>query len=87
MFTDEQRARMNRLFWRNLQAEKGEGRERAWIQRGEIVAEGEAMGLTEEQSLKLAQIELARNWVVLDGVCSHERGFMGAVFTDVPGVY
>ncbi len=81
-----QRARMREFFRRRLQDARATGNERAWVYRDEILAEGQAMGLSEAQTLTLAQVELERNWVVLTRRTAEERRFRGAVFTDHRGL-
>jgi hypothetical protein len=80
------RARMHEFFRRRLQAAKEAGHDRAWVYRDEIVAEGEAMGLSEAQSLAMAQDELEQHWI--EPAYRPERGrFMaGAMFTDFRGL-
>jgi hypothetical protein len=80
-----QRARMHEFFRRRLRAAREESRDCAWVYRNEIVAEGEAMGLNEAQSLAMAQEELERNWYV-PGYWTGRRHFTGVVFTDFPGL-
>ncbi len=88
-------ARMHEFFRRKLRAAREAGHDCAWVYRSEIVAEGEAMGLNEAQSLAMAQEELERNWY---DVATHstwydvtprwteEPRFIGAVFSDFPGL-
>jgi hypothetical protein len=90
-----QRARMHEFFRRRLRAAREEGRYCAWVYRNEIVAEGEAMGLNEAQSLAMAQDELGRNWYdvatrrtwyeVPTGWTEEPR-FIDAVFSVFPGL-
>ncbi len=91
----QQRARMNEFFRQRLQAAREAEHDCAWVYRSEIVAEGEAMGLNEAQSLAMAQEELERNWydVATRGTWyeaptrwSKEPRFIGAVFSDYPGL-
>ena len=58
MPVDEQYGAMHELFVRKLQEEKDRGRERAWVHRTEIVRVGTDTGLTEDEALQLAQLEL-----------------------------
>jgi len=76
---------MHEFFRRRLRAAREEGRDCAWVYRNEIVAEGEAMGLNEAQSLTMAQEELERNWYV-PSYWPGRRHFTGAVFTDFPSL-
>ncbi len=89
-------ARMREFFRRRLQAAREAGHDCAWVYRSEIVAEGEAMGLNEAQSLAMARDELERNWydVATRGTwydvptlwTEEKRRFIGAVFSDFPGL-
>ncbi len=79
-------ARMREFFRRRLQDARATSNERAWVYRDEILAEGQAMGLSEAQTLTLALVELERNWVVLSRRTAEERRFRGAVFTDHRGL-
>jgi hypothetical protein len=88
-------ARMHEFFRRRLQAAREAGHDCAWVYRSEIVAEGEAMGLNEAQSLAMAQDELGRNWYdvatrrtwyeVPTGWTEEPR-FIDAVFSVFPGL-
>ena len=82
----DQRARMREFFRRRLQTAREAGRDYAWIYRSEIVAEGEAMGLNEAQSLAMAQSELEQNWFVPFRRPEEQRRSIGAVFTDSRGL-
>jgi hypothetical protein len=82
----DQRARMREFFRRRLQTAREASRDYAWIYRSEIVAEGEAMGLNEAQSLAMTQSELEQNWFVPFRRPEEQRRFTGIVFTDSRGV-
>jgi hypothetical protein len=81
----QQAQRMHEFFGRRQQAAREAGHDRTWVYRNEIVAEGEAMGLNEAQSLAMARDELERTWVVLSR-WREERRFIGVVFTDYYGL-
>ena len=76
---------MYESFRRCLQVAREAGRDRAWVSRDEIAAEGEAMGLNEGQCLEMAQIELERDWVVFTRWPVGRR-FIGVTFTDHRGL-
>lgn len=81
----DQEARIHEFFRRCLQDARAAGRDRAWVYRHEIAAEGEAIGLNEAQCLKMAQIELERDWVVFTRRPLGQRS-IGIVFTDHRGL-
>jgi hypothetical protein len=82
MHTDEQRAGMQALLERALQAEKDKGRHIAQIQYNDIAREDWAKGLNREQALELARLELVHGpWTMLSPYSSSERSFLGADFT------
>lgn len=82
MYADEQRAGMQTLLERALQAEKDKGRHIAQIQYSDIAREDWAKGLNREQALELARIELVHGpWIMLAPYSSSERPFIGADFT------
>jgi hypothetical protein len=82
MNTDEQRAGMQALLERALQAQKEIGRHIAQIQYSDIAREDWAKGLNREQALELARIELVHGpWIMLSPYSSSERSFLGADFT------
>ena len=86
MVIREQEARLHEFFRHCLQKAREAGRDRAWVSRGEIVAEGEAMGLNEAQSLAMAQVELERNWFVPARTPEGRRFMPGVVFADYYGL-
>ena len=82
MNTDEQRAGMQALLERALQAEKDKGCHIAQIQYNDIAREDWAKGLNREQALELARLELVHGpWIMLAPNTSSERPFSGADFT------
>lgn len=82
MYTDEQRAEMQALLERIVQAEKDKGRLIGQIQYSDIAREDWAKDLTREQALELARSELEHGpWVILTTFSSSERPFLGADFT------
>ena len=86
MYTDEQRAGMQALLERTLQAEKDKGCHIAQIQYNDIAREDWAKGLNREQALELAHFELEHGpWIMLAPSSSSERPFLGADFTYLEG--
>ena len=82
MYTDEQRAGMQALLERALQAEKDKGCHIAQIQYTDIAREDWAKGLNREQALELARLELVHGpWIIVAPYSSSERPFLGADFT------
>jgi hypothetical protein len=82
MYADEQRAGMQALLERTLQAEKDKGRLIAQTQYSDIAREVWAKSLTREQALDLARFELEDGpWTMLTTFSSSERPFLGADFT------
>jgi hypothetical protein len=82
MCTDEQRAGMQALLERALQAEKDKGRHIAQIRYSYIAREDWAKGLNREQAIELASFELEHGpWIMLTPYSSSERPFLGADFT------
>jgi hypothetical protein len=78
MNTDEQRAGMQALLERTLQAEKDKGYHIAQIQYNDIAREDWVKGLNRE----LARFELVHGpWTMLSPYYSSERSFLGADFT------
>ena len=82
MYAEEQRAGMQALLERILQAEKDKGHHIAQIQYSDIAREDWAKNLTREQALDLARFELEHGpWIMLTPYSSSERPFIGADFT------
>ncbi len=82
MYTDEQRAGIQALLERALQAEKDKGCRIAQIQYTDIAREDWAKGLNKEQALELARLELVHGpWIIVAPYSSSERPFLGADFT------
>jgi hypothetical protein len=82
MTADKQKAGIQALLRRTLQAEKDKGRLIAQIQYSDIARENWAKGLTIEQALDLARFELQHGpWAMLTSYSSVERPFLGADFT------
>ncbi len=77
---------MYEFFRQKSQAARAVGHDRAWVYKNEIVAEGEAMGLNEAQSLAMAQSELEQNWFVPFRRPEEQRRSIGVVFTDSRGL-
>jgi hypothetical protein len=82
MYAVEQRAGMQTLLERTLQAEKDKGLHIAQMQYSYIAREDWAKNLTREQALDLARLELEHGpWVMLSPYSSSERPFIEADFT------
>jgi hypothetical protein len=75
--------RMRSLLGQLLQAEGGQ---RARLQWSHVARQDWAEGLDRREIMDLIEPKLEQGpWIILDPKDSHERGFMGAEFTDPEG--
>jgi hypothetical protein len=82
MTANKQRAGIQALLSRTLQAEKDNGHLIGQIQYTDIAREDWAKGLTKEEALELARFELQHGpWAMLTPYSLAERPFLGADFT------
>ena len=84
MDIDEQlREQMRSLLGRLMQEAGGQ---RATVQWSHVARQDWAEGLERHEIMELIETELEQGpWIVIRPETSHERGFMGAEFTDPEG--